>query len=165
MIVEVRGNMFTDNSQAIVIPVNCVGVMGKGVARQYQLLYPAGLKVYQSYCRQGAIRLSPFSLATHFIDRAADGSSQPTNIVRQLHVYFPTKSHWQYASKLSDIKDGLPELHVILREKNIQTVSLPPLGCGAGSLDFDDVYPLIKEEFTTSSLTVRMYLPSDWPKT
>ena len=59
-------------------------------------------------------------------------------------INFPTKAHWRSKSKLEYISDGLDDFVRQIRIYRIKSVSIPPLGCGNGGLDWDEVRPLIE---------------------
>ncbi|MEV5032118.1 macro domain-containing protein [Sphingobium sp. LMC3-1-1.1] len=132
------GDMFAEPVQALVNTVNCVGVMGKGVALEFKQRWPENFKVYKQAC--DSKRLKPGTILifdTHQLF-ATDGPRYLVN--------FPTKKHWRAKSELSYIEDGLEALVDEIRKFGITSIALPPLGCGNGGLDWADVRPLIVEK-------------------
>lgn len=127
MIRYVRGNLFESKAEALVNTVNCVGIMGKGIAYQFRRAYPAMFKDYERRCRLGEIKLGQ---VTDYIENG-----------RRI-INFPTKGHWKSASKLQDISEGLIALKDLLLRNHIRSVALPPLGCGNGGLS----WPLVRQE-------------------
>jgi O-acetyl-ADP-ribose deacetylase (regulator of RNase III) len=124
MIEYTSGDIFTSTAQALVNPMNCVGVMGKGLALQFKHLYPANYTVYARACRQGQVQ--PGRMLTFELDQVA-----PRFIIN-----FPTKRHWRDASLLDGIEASLAALIIELRERCIGHVALPPLSCGLGGLSW-----------------------------
>lgn len=129
MIEYVHGNLFESPAEALVNTVNCVGVMGKGIAYQFRRAFPAMYEDYQQRCKRGDIR--PGSV-TIFREKG------------RLIVNFPTKRHWRGQSRLEDIEAGLQALRELIEKEGIQHIALPPLGCGNGGLSWNDVRPAIE---------------------
>ncbi|KAB7614422.1 Appr-1-p processing protein [Amylibacter sp. SFDW26] len=130
-----QGDMFEEPVQATVNTVNCVGVMGKGIALEFKKRWPANFKAYKKIC--DAKELSPgtlFVFDTHELF--------PQDGPRYL-INFPTKAHWRAKSKYSYVEDGLDALVKAIREYGIKSIAIPPLGCGNGGLEWADVKPLI----------------------
>ena len=130
-----KGDLFSEPVQALVNTVNCVGVMGKGVALEFKKRWPENFKAYKRICDAKA--LSPGKLYI-FDTNELFASDGPRYLVN-----FPTKAHWRSKSKISYIEDGLDALANAIREYKISSISIPPLGCGNGGLDWADVKPLI----------------------
>ena len=128
------GNILEENVEAVVNPVNCVGVMGAGLARQFKLAYPDNFIFYAEVCRLG--KLSPGRVLVY---------SRGVMYNPKYIVNFPTKRYWKEPSCLEDIKSGLVSLLETIREFNIKSIAIPPLGCGLGGLDWKIVKPLILE--------------------
>ncbi len=131
-----RGNLLDEKTEALVNTVNCVGVMGKGVALQFKRAFPGNFKQYQKACKNNEIEPGRmFTVAT-------DSLLNPRYIIN-----FPTKRHWRQPSQLNDIKTGLAALVEEVQRLGIRSISIPPLGCGNGGLDWAEVKPLILEAF------------------
>ncbi len=128
--------MFTTQANAIVNAVNCVGVMGKGVALEFKRRWPENYKQYKKICNAG--ELSPGKM---FVFDNGDMFSEENP--RYL-INFPTKKHWREKSRLSYIEDGLDDFVVQLSKYNIKSVALPPLGCGNGGLPWEEVKSLME---------------------
>lgn len=127
MIVERRGDIFEQHDvDAIVIPTNCRGVMGAGVARQFKNLYPSIASLYRTWCRGGEVRI---------------GEVVPVQTAEeeQTIIFFPTKNHWRNPSQMSYISQGLIALREFSDERDLRTVALPAIGCGLGGLNFQRV--------------------------
>lgn len=122
-------SIFDSTAQALVNPVNCVGVMGAGLALQFRQRFPGHFRAYGDLCSDG--RLVPGSPV---LTRA---EGEPPIIL------FPTKNHWREQSHLCDIEAGLLFLETALPRWHILSVAIPALGCGLGGLNWSDVQPLI----------------------
>ena len=132
MIEFVRGDLLADDAEALVNTVNCVGVMGRGIALQFKKAFPDNFKAYEAGCRRGEVvpgRMFVFDTGQLM---------NPRYIIN-----FPTKRHWRGMSRLPDIEAGLDALAEEIRNRNIRSIAVPPLGCGLGGLDWDVVRPLI----------------------
>lgn len=136
---------------AIVNTVNCVGVMGKGIALQFKKKWPANFKAYAAACKAGQVRLGEMFI----YDLGA--LATPRYIIN-----FPTKGDWRSASKLSDIESGLVDLVNKINALGIQSIAMPPLGCGNGGLDWKTVKPRIESHFSSlANVTLRLFEPSE----
>jgi O-acetyl-ADP-ribose deacetylase (regulator of RNase III) len=125
MIRYTQGNLLEAPAEALVNTVNEVGVMGKGIALMFREAFPVNTRVYEEAAKAGNVRVGRLLVTEN---RALVG---PRWIIN-----FPTKKHWRQPSKLEWVRDGLRELGRVLRENNIHSVALPPLGCGNGGLDW-----------------------------
>lgn len=140
-----HGNLFDSETQTLVNAVNCVGVMGKGIAAAFKKRYPAMFKDYAARCKRGEVQLGkPYP----FLD--------PSGIVIP---NFPTKAHWRNASRLADIEDGLDPFAAHYMEWGIRSIAFPALGCGAGGLDWAEVKPLMMAKLGGLDLAVEIYEP------
>jgi O-acetyl-ADP-ribose deacetylase (regulator of RNase III) len=128
----VTGNLLEARADALVNTVNTKGVMGKGVALQFKRAFPENYAAYRDACAAGAVQLG--MMFVFDIGRL----EQPRYIIN-----FPTKDHWKSRSRLGDIAAGLVDLRRVLAELEIESVAIPPLGCGLGGLRWDDVRPQI----------------------
>lgn len=146
-----KGNLLRADTQAIVNTVNCVGFMGRGIAAQFKREYPQNFKAYEAACkRQEVMPGKMFIFET----------GQLTN--PRFIVNFPTKRHWRGKSRIEDIKSGLTALVGEIQWLRIESIALPPLGCGLGGLDWKDVRPLIENAFATlPSVRAVIFEPND----
>ena len=135
MIEIASGNLLKAHAQALVNTVNTEGVMGKGIALQFRDAYGEMFKKYQEDCKGGRVKLGKM----HVYDLGAFVDDGPRYIIN-----FPTKGHWRARSQLSDIEHGLVDLAEVIEELKIESIALPPLGCGNGGLDWADVKPKIE---------------------
>lgn len=149
MVKALIGDLFASRAQTLVNTVNCVGVMGKGVAAQFKARYPAMFADYKRRCDQGAVRLGE-----PYLYRDLSG--------RQI-VNFPTKGHWRSPSRLSYIERGLETLAARAADWQLGSVAMPPLGCGNGGLDWTEVGPLIYRKLDPLPIDVELYAPYGTP--
>ncbi len=148
-----RGNLIEAKTEALVNTVNCVGVMGKGIALQFKQAFPENFTAYADACKAGEVKLGRVFVVP--LDRMAG----PRFILN-----FPTKDHWRQRSRLADIRAGLESLIEEIRRREIRSVAIPPLGCGNGGLLWEDVRPLIEEAFQQlPDVEVQLYSPSGAP--
>ena len=147
--IEVKtGDVFKDDSEALVNTVNCVGVMGRGVALQFKERFPSNFKAYKEACDQGLV--SPGKMFVY------DTGSM---IGPRWIINFPTKRHWRGGSRMEDISSGLDDLKRVIVDNQIRTISVPPLGCGLGGLNWNMVRTLIEGRLSDLQ-DVRIYLHS-----
>lgn len=148
-----RGDLLATDSEAIVNTVNCVGIMGRGIALQMKNAYPANFKAYEVACKRGEIEPGRmFVVPTGEL-------GNPRYIIN-----FPTKRHWRGRSRLADIEAGLTALVQEVRRLGIRSIALPPLGCGLGGLDWADVRPRIEQALATlSDVHVTVFEPTGAP--
>jgi O-acetyl-ADP-ribose deacetylase (regulator of RNase III) len=153
MIELTRGDILSANAEALVNTVNCVGVMGRGIALQFRKAFPENFKAYESACRHDEVRLGKmFVYETRLL-------SGPKFIVN-----FPTKRHWKGKSRLQDIEAGLRDLVSAIRNRRIQSIAVPPLGCGLGGLKWSAVHPKIVDAFRAiPDVRVLLFEPSGAP--
>lgn len=142
-----------DDVDAIVNTVNCVGVMGKGIALQFKNKWPDNFDLYQAARRAGEVRPGKMFVFD------AGAYAQPHYIIN-----FPTKDHWRGNSKMAFIEEGLRDLVAQVQKLGIKSIAVPPLGCGNGGLNWADVKPLIVETFSAlPDIEVRLFEPGAAP--
>jgi O-acetyl-ADP-ribose deacetylase (regulator of RNase III) len=147
------GDLFQDNSQAIVNTVNCVGVMGRGIALQFKKSYPDNFKAYKDACSEGNVKPGKM-----FVYKTG-ALTGPEYIIN-----FPTKRHWRGKSKIEDIESGLKNLNTIINQLNITSIAVPPLGAGLGGLNWADVKSLIESNLSElSNVDITLYKPKGAP--
>ena len=153
MIERTKGNLLKADAEALVNTVNCVGYMGKGIALQFKQAFPENFEVYQKACHTGDVK--PGSM---FIFKTGS-MFNPKYIIN-----FPTKRHWRGDSKIDDIKAGLVALVQEIKQLNIQSVAVPPLGCGLGGLNWNLVRPMIEKAFEAlPEVQVFLFAPEGAP--
>lgn len=131
-----HGDLLAADAEALVNPVNSVGVMGTGLALQFKRAFPQNFTAYQSACAAGQMR--PGTMLVH--DTGA--LSGPRWIVN-----FPTKRHWREDSRLEDVEAGLLALADEVKRRAIRSIAVPALGCVLGGLNWQDVRPRIESAF------------------
>lgn len=146
MIRALVGDLFASDAQTHVNTVNCVGIMGKGIAREFKMRYPDMFEDYAARCARNEVRLGePYLYRRLF----------PPNILN-----FPTKDHWRSVSKLSDIIAGLDYLEQHYQEWGITSLAVPPLGCGQGQLEWRVVGPALYRHLSRLNIPVELYAPA-----
>jgi O-acetyl-ADP-ribose deacetylase (regulator of RNase III) len=143
MINFVVGNLLESNAFALVNTVNCEGYMGKGIAYQFKMRFPEMNAEYVKQCMSHKLR--PGKLHTY-----AEGS--------KLIVNFPTKDKWREKSKMEYITSGLDELVKLIKEKQIPSIAIPPLGSGNGGLIWSEVKQIIIQKLGCLDDTVDIYI-------
>lgn len=128
-----RGDILREDAEALVNTVNCVGVMGRGIALQFKDAFPENFKVYAAACKNKEVQPGRMLVFE---------TGQLTN--PRYIINFPTKRHWKGKSRIEDIDAGLKALVDTIRQYNIRSIAIPPLGSGLGGLDWSDVKPHIK---------------------
>ena len=154
MINFMSGNILHADTEAIVNTVNCVGVMGRGIALQFKKAWPDNFKEYEKACREGEVR--PGKMFVYKTKQLAN----PHYIIN-----FPTKRHWRHNSRLEDIQAGLRDLENVIKIYNIRSIAIPPLGAGLGKLDWNLVKnEIIKIMRTLPDVDVNVYEPGHLPE-
>ena len=123
-----NGDIFGEDVEALVNSVNCVGVMGRGIALQFKNLFPENFKAYAEACKLGEVK--PGRMFVHELGPMAS----PRYVIN-----FPTKRHWRGKSRIEDIDAGLIDLVKVIRERDIRSIAIPPLGTNLGGLRWADV--------------------------
>ncbi len=149
----IRGNLFDADVEALVNTVNSVGVMGRGVALQFKQAFPDNYQAYEAACRRGEVQPGKMFVFHR------NTFHNPKFIIN-----FPTKRHWRARSKIEDIGAGLDALVDVIVRERISSVAVPPLGCGSGGLQWDDVRPRIESAFERlPQVKVLLYVPEGAP--
>lgn len=145
MIKLIKGNLFNSQVQTLVNPVNCVGVMGKGLALQFKKLFWEMYLDYEQRCSKNLMKIGePYIYK---------GLTPP------YIVNFPTKDHWRSVSRLEDIVSGMEYLLQHYQEWGITSLAMPALGCGNGQLDWKVVGPLLYRYLQQMDIEVELYAP------
>ena len=148
-----KGNVLEADAEALVNTVNCVGLMGKGIALQFKQAYPANFRAYEAACRAGEV--APGRMFIFDNGRLTN----PRYVIN-----FPTKRHWRGKSRLGDIHSGLEALVADVRRLGICSIAVPPLGCGLGGLDWGKVRPMIEQAFSRlPDVRVLLFEPTGTP--
>lgn len=153
MIEYTSGDILKDDSEAVVNTVNCVGVMGRGIALQFKQAWPANFAAYEAACKREEVQPGRM-----FVFET--GQLTPPRFI----INFPTKRHWRGKSRIEDIEAGLRALVAVIRSRNIRSIALPPLGSGLGGLEWPDVRTRIAAALADlSSVRIRVYEPNGAP--
>lgn len=144
MIRYTKGDIFDSGADCIVNTVNCDGYMGKGIAYQFKKRYPNNNIKYEEVCR--ARKLRPGQILPYV--------ENGTTIIN-----FPTKDEWRKPSKMEYIQSGLDALIKELPKLSVKTIALPPLGCGNGGLDWQEVKNLIEKKLANSEYEFLVFEP------
>ena len=149
MVTTLIGNLFESRAQTLVNTVNCVGIMGKGVALLFKERFPDMFEDYQQRCERGEVKLGrPYLFK---------------RLVTPWIVNFPTKEHWRSVSRLSDIVDGLVWVKRHYKMWGITSLGVPPLGCGQGGLEWRVVGPTLHRHLAELDIPVELYAPFGTP--
>ena len=148
MIEYKNGDILREDVEAIVNTVNCVGIMGRGLALQFKNKFPQNFKEYQLACTNKEVQLGKM-----FVHQTGQ-LINPKYIIN-----FPTKGHWKQNSKIEDISNGLDDLITIIEKYSIKSIAIPPLGSGLGGLDWNQVKKLIEEKLKNINCTVILFEP------
>ena len=150
MISFTQGNLLEADVKAVVNTVNTVGIMGKGIALMFKDKFPANFAAYAQACDHEEVRIGKMLVTEN---KQLFGPKWIIN--------FPTKTHWRVRTKIEWIEDGLEDLVRVLKEKNVHSVAVPPLGCGNGGLDWATIQPLIVDALgDIEGLEVIIYEPT-----
>lgn len=145
-------NLFRSSAQTLVNTVNTVGVMGKGLAKKFADRYPDMLADYEARCLEGAEER--LVLGQPYLYRRPE---------LPWILNFPTKEHWRSGSRLAPILAGLDYLREHLREWQIESLAVPPLGCGHGGLEWRAVGQLYVDVLDAFGIQVMLYAPFEVP--
>lgn len=144
-----EGDLFQSGAQTLVNTVNCVGVMGKGVALEFKRRFPEMYEDYVERCRRGEVRLGRPYLYRY---------PRPPWVLN-----FPTKDHWRSVARVDDIVRGLEFLLAHYCEWGITSLAVPPLGCGNGQLEWRVVGPTLHRYLSRMEIPVSLYAPVGTP--
>lgn len=142
MITFIHGNIFESNAEVITNTVNCVGVMGKGLALQFKNRYPHMFSVYVDVCRKGLLCPGKLMIIAESDHRV---------------MLFPTKDDWRNQSELWMIEDGLDKFVATYKQHSIKSIAFPRLGCGCGGLDWNIVKQLMISKLYSLDCEIFIY--------
>ena len=149
MITYKTGNILDAKVSALINTVNTVGVMGKGIALQFKHAFPQNFIVYTEAVKRKELR-------TGAVQVVAVSSLNGVQYI----VNFPTKNHWRYPSKLEWITEGLRDLRKKIIDYHIESIAIPPLGCGNGGLEWSVVKGEIEKALQDLPIEIQVYEPS-----
>ncbi len=148
------GDILAEDAEALVNTVNCVGVMGRGIALQFKKAFPENFRAYSEACKHDEVR--PGRMFVYETNRLTN----PRYLIN-----FPTKRHWRGKSRIDDIETGLDALVEVIRERNIRSIAIPPLASGLGGLEWGEVRPRIEKSLRGfNDLQVVIFEPSGAPE-
>lgn len=139
-----RGNIFNTKMQTIVNTINCVGVMGKGIALVFKLRYPEMFDKYNELCKSKMIGIGKLWL-------------YKAHNCPQWVLNFPTKFHWKYPSKLEYLEAGLLKFVNTYKDKGITSIAFPMLGTHNGGLDKQEVRNLMEHYLSKCDIPIEVY--------
>lgn len=154
MIEFTSGNILHADVEALVNTVNCVGIMGRGIALQFKNAYPENFAAYARACKVEEVQPG------HMFVYDTGALTNPRYIIN-----FPTKRHWKGKSRMEDIEAGLEDLERVIRRKGIRSIAIPPLGAGLGGLDWGEVRPRIEHAMASlADVQILVYEPNGAPE-
>jgi len=150
MIHYTTGNLLESKAEALVNTVNTVGVMGKGIALQFKNLFPNNFKKYSDACKYNELKVGQLLV-----------TEEETLLTgKKIIINFPTKTNWRLPSEYKYIEDGLQELINIIKEHNIKSVAIPPLGSGNGGLNWNKVKQILEKQLADVDCEIHIYEPN-----
>jgi O-acetyl-ADP-ribose deacetylase (regulator of RNase III) len=132
-----KGDILQEKAEALVNPVNCLGVMGAGLAHKFRAAFPGNYLAYKKECSLGNLKIGK----TYIYDLLEEGDIELPRYI----INLPTKRHWKDKSHLADIESGLWALVEEINWHGIASIAIPALGCGLGGLNWMQVRPLIED--------------------
>ena len=149
------GDILAEDVEALVNTVNCVGIMGRGIALQFKKAFPGNFRVYSRACERGDVQ--PGRMFLH----ETGSLTNPRYIIN-----FPTKRHWRGRSRIEDIEAGLENLVELVHALGLRSIALPPLGSGLGGLDWSQVRQRILEAMRNlDDVDIVIFEPNGAPET
>ncbi len=145
------GNLLDSEAEALVNTVNTVGVMGKGIALQFKNMFPNNFKLYASACKNKELKIGKLLVT----------KEEVLLLGKKTIINFPTKTNWRLPSEYQYIESGLAELLKVIKEKNIKSIAIPPLGAGNGGLDWNKVKQILEKYLSNLDCEIFIYEPSD----
>ena len=130
-------DIFVTTCEAIVIPTNCRGVNGAGLAKAAKLRWPKWDRAYRIWCREEA---HPDPGDVHVSETGrGDAKRCPMDLI----LAVATKDLWSMLSRIEWVKRGLGEIENRVALHEIASLAIPAIGAGLGGLPWDAVLPLI----------------------
>ncbi|MEH2053763.1 DarT ssDNA thymidine ADP-ribosyltransferase family protein [Nostoc sp.] len=161
----VEGDMFFSRMQTLTISVNCVGVMGKGLASTAKYRFPDMYVHYEDLCKNKILQMGKPKLhkreSSIFNQLAEETTSLPSENGETWFLLFPTKQHWKNNADIDGIEEGLKWVQDNYKKEGIKSLAMPALGCGLGNLEWSDVGPLMCKYLKNLDIHVSIYLPTD----
>ncbi|SEO34751.1 macro domain-containing protein [Mucilaginibacter sp. AW1-7] len=146
-----KGNLLDAKAQALVNTVNTVGVMGKGIALQFKEAFPENFRQYAAACKHKQLRTGDLLVVK---EHTIEGD--------KFIINFPTKTEWFLKSKYEYIEQGLQKLVQVIEENQIDSIAIPPLGCGNGGLKWEKVRPMIEKHLgQLKNVDIQVFEPNE----
>lgn len=147
----ITGNILDSDAQALVNTVNTMGIMGKGIALQFKEKFPTNFKLYASACKKGEVMIGKMFVV-----------KENTLSGEKIIINFPTKTTWKKSSEYDYIENGLIDLVEVIKQKQIKSIALPPLGCGYGGLNWTEVKQLINKHLgQLEDVDIQIFEPNE----
>jgi len=147
-----KGSIFDSGAEIIINPINCVGIMGAGLALEFNRRYPIMNNVYKRMCHRKLIQLGKVWV---WHEHEGPCGIEPCRYI----VNFPTKDHWRDRSQLKWIAEGLDDFKNHSEILNAKSIAIPALGCGFGGLSFDNVRALVVDRFKEDKRKISLFTP------
>ena len=144
------GNLLESEAEALVNTVNTMGVMGKGIALQFKNMFPNNFKLYSHACKNNEVKVGKLFITEEEALLAG----------KKIIINFPTKTNWRLPSEYQYIESGLVDLVLAIKERNIKSIAIPPLGSGNGGLDWNKVKLLLEKYLGDLDCQIYVYEPS-----
>jgi len=161
----VEGDMFFSKLQTLTISVNCVGVMGKGLASRAKYQFPRVYVQYQDLCKAKKLRMGTPVLYKQEQSRDLELADEPATMSNGLtetwFLLFPTKDDWRNKADIEGIRKGLEWLRANYKNEGVKSLAMPALGCGLGWLDWSTVGPLLCTALIELDIETWVYLPTE----
>jgi O-acetyl-ADP-ribose deacetylase (regulator of RNase III) len=161
----VKGDMFFSKLQTLTISVNCVGVMGKGLASRTKYQFPRVYVEYQDLCRQNKLRLGKPYLCKQEssldYELADEPASLENGVTQTWFLLFPTKNNWRNKADIRGVAKGLHWVCDNYQAEGVKSLAMPALGCGLGWLDWSLVGPLMCSLLAKLNIQTWIYLPTE----
>jgi len=147
----ITGNLLEAETEALVNTVNTVGIMGKGIALQFKEQFPQNFKLYAAACKKGEVQIGRMLVVKEL-----------TTSGEKIIINFPTKTEWFKKSQYRYIEEGLEDLVRVIKEYEIKSIAVPPLGCGNGGLKWDNIKMLMDKYLgNIEGVDILVYEPND----
>ncbi|MDR2815936.1 MAG: macro domain-containing protein [Proteiniphilum sp.] len=144
------GNLLDSKAEALVNTVNTVGIMGKGIALQFKNMFPNNFKLYSDACKNKELKIGQLLVV----------EDEALLTGKKIIINFPTKTSWRLPSEYKYIEDGLVELVKVIKERNIKSIAIPPLGSGNGGLDWNKVKQILGKHLSEMNCDIFIYEPT-----
>lgn len=147
MIKYISGSLFESKCEVYINPVNCVGVMGAGLAAKFKIKYPKMFQSYYNMCSKNELDVGKVALYTNDNNRP------------RIICLFPTKRHWKEKSTIDGIERGLVAFLHAHELTPFESAAFPKIGCGLGGLNFEhEVQPLMEHHLGKSKINIEVYI-------